>query len=82
MNVSTSDTPTGASQQPDDTNIPEFSAGTQSLLSGLNPFSGLSKSLPNAALIAVGVVLAIGALLISQKETVVTVATKAGELAA
>jgi hypothetical protein len=71
-----------ATQQPDDTNVPSFSPATQSLLSSLNPLSGISKSLPNIALIAIGVVLAIGALLISQKQTVVQVAATAAKAGA
>lgn len=82
MNVAATDTPGSATSQLDDTNVPTFSAGTQSILSSLNPFSGVSKALPNIALIAIGVVLAIGALLISQKQTVVQVASTAARVAA
>jgi hypothetical protein len=46
-------------------------------LSWLNPFSGAVNFLPNAALVLAGIVLAIGALLISQKDTVVQVASAA-----
>jgi hypothetical protein len=52
------------------------------LLDSLNPLSGLTSGLGNIALIAVGVVLALGALLISQKETVVQVASTAAKAGA
>lgn len=42
--------------------------------------TGVTDFLPNAGLVLLGVVLGVGALLISQKETVVKVAAKAGEL--
>lgn len=48
-----------------------------------NLFSaGTSSALPNYALVAVGAILALGALLISSKDTVIQVATKAGAIAA
>lgn len=50
-------------------------------LASLNPFTGESF-LPNAALVVVGVVLALGALLISQKETIVKVGETAARVAA
>jgi hypothetical protein len=61
-----------------------FSQGFSQGIAGMNPFSGLSTAvstvgssvLSNWALVAVGVVLAVGALLISQKETVVQIASK------
>lgn len=81
--TTTSDTPGSATQQPDDTNVPQFSSGTQNaiggMLSKLNPFSG---SIGNYTMVAVGVVLMLGALLISQKETVVQVAATAAKVAA
>ena len=52
------------------------------LLDSLNPLSGLTSGLGNFALITVGVVLALGALLISQKETVVQVASTAAKAGA
>jgi hypothetical protein len=41
--------------------------------------SGLFSGLPNYALVGVGIVLAVGALLISTKQTAITVVTKAQE---
>jgi hypothetical protein len=58
---------------------PASAAGSlvSNLASSLNPFSG-GSFLPNAAIVLVGLVMMIGALLISQKQTIVQV----GRLAA
>jgi hypothetical protein len=72
--------PTSSATPATGTSIP--SSWVSGLLTSLNPLSSLSSGLGNFALIAVGVVLALGALLISQKETVVQVATKAAEAGA
>lgn len=55
--------------------IPSFG----SMLGRLNPFSGSTSFLPNAALVAVGIALALGALLIANKETVIQAAGTAVE---
>ncbi len=56
------------------------------MLAGKNPvaawFSGFDKSIANFTLIAIGVILAIGALLISQKETIVKIGDTAAKGAA
>lgn len=52
-----------------------------SWMASLNPFNGESF-LPNATLVGVGVVLALGALLISQKETIIKVSETAARVAA
>lgn len=55
-------------------------SGLASFLTGAS--SAVSSKLPNYALVAVGAILILGALLISQKETVVQVASKTSEVAA
>jgi hypothetical protein len=55
-------------------------AAPSSWLSALNPFKGVSDFLPNAGLVIIGVVLAIAALVVSQKETVIQVAKTAAEV--
>jgi hypothetical protein len=62
------------------TPAPAPAASGGGFLSWLNPFSGAVNFLPNAGLVLVGIVLAVGALLISQKETVVQVATTAAKV--
>jgi hypothetical protein len=52
------------------------------LFSSINPLSNTSEPfLPNALLVVIGAVLAVGALLISQKQTVIQVASTAAEVA-
>lgn len=73
MNVATNDTPTGASSSFLDT-VLAVNPGTSGLSKSLLGSIFSSSVIANYSLIAVGVILAIGALLISQKETVVTAA--------
>lgn len=67
-----------------------FSQGFSQAMQNMNPFSGITTALntvgtsvfSNWALVAVGVVLAVGALLISQKDTVVKISETAARVAA
>lgn len=86
--MSAAATDMGSVGQADPTSAQPVSA--PSLLTSMNPFSGISSAvstlgssvLSNWALVAVGVILAVGALLISQKQTVVQVASTAARVAA
>jgi len=77
--------PTASTTPATGTSVPNFwlqglsAIPGASFLSNLNPFSGNTAFLPNATLVVVGIVLALGALLISQKQTTITVASRAVE---
>lgn len=71
----------GSAATPTATSTPVTGTATPSgWLSALNPLSKIQATLPNIGLVVVGVILAIAALVVSQKETVIQVAKTAAEV--
>lgn len=71
----------GADQQQSQPAAPAKSSSSSGVLGWLfGGLTGVTDFLPNAGLVLLGVVLGVGALLVSQKQTIVKVAAKAGEL--
>jgi hypothetical protein len=71
---------TGTANPP--TTAPASSSWWTKIIDAINPLSGATAALPNVGLIAVGAILIVGALLISQKQTVIQVASTAAKAGA